>query len=53
MNHTDNTKYIKIKYVKSILFKTYNKSAQIMKHNIADNFNSKYKLRNAAYMKFL
>ena len=43
MNHTDN-----IKYVKSILFKTYNKSAQIMKHNIADNINSKYKLRNPA-----
>ena len=43
MNHTDN-----IKYINSILFKTYNKSAQILKHNNADNFNNKYKLRNPA-----
>ena len=43
MNRTDN-----IKYNKSILFKIYNKSAQIMKHNIADNFNNKYKLKNPA-----
>ena len=43
MNHTDN-----IKYIKSILFKTYNKSTQIMKHNIADNFNNKYNLRSPA-----
>ena len=43
MNHTDN-----IKYIKSILFKTYNKSTQVMKHNIADNFNNKYNLRNPA-----
>ena len=41
MNHTDN-----IKYIKSILFKTHNKSTQLMKHNIADNLHNKYKLRN-------
>ena len=41
MNHTDN-----IKYIKSILFKTHNKSTQLMKHNIADNLQNKYKLRN-------
>ena len=35
-----------IKYIKSILFKTYNKSTQLMKHNISDNFTTKYKLRN-------
>ena len=43
MNHTDN-----IKYIKSILFKTCNKSIQLMKHNIADNLHNKYKLRNPA-----
>ena len=43
MNHTDN-----IKYIKSMLFKTYNKSTQFMKHNIADNLHNKYKLRNPA-----
>ena len=43
MNHTDN-----IKYIKTILFKTYNKSTQLMKHNIADNLHSKYKSRNPA-----
>ena len=41
MNHTDN-----IKYIKSILFETYNKSTQLMKHNIAKTLNNKYKLRN-------
>ena len=41
MNRTDN-----IKYIKTILFKTYNKSTQLMKHNIADNSHNKYKLRN-------
>ena len=43
MNHTDN-----IKYIKSMLFKTCNKSIQLMKHNIADNLHNKYKLRNPA-----
>ena len=43
MNHTDN-----IKYVKRILFKTYNKSTQLMKHNIAKTLHNKYKLRNPA-----
>ena len=43
MNHTDN-----IKYIKSMLFKTCNKSIQLMKHNIADNSHNKYKLRNPA-----
>ena len=43
MNHTDN-----IEYIKTILFKTYNKSTQLMKHNIADNIHNKYKLRNPA-----
>ena len=43
MNHTDN-----IKYIKTILFKTYNKSTQLMKHNIADNLHNKYKSRNPA-----
>ena len=43
MNHTDN-----IKYIKTILFKTYNKSTQLMKHNIADNLHNKYKSRNLA-----
>ena len=43
MNHTDS-----IKYIKNLLFKMYNKSKQLMKHNIADNFNNKYKLRNPA-----
>ena len=43
MNHTDN-----IKYIKSMLFKTCNKSTQLMKHNIADNLHNKYKLRNPA-----
>ena len=43
MNHTDN-----IKYIKSMLFKTGNKSIQLMKHNIADNLHNKYKLRNPA-----
>ena len=43
MNHTDN-----IKYIKSILFETYNKSTQLMKHNIAKTLNNKYKLRNPA-----
>ena len=43
MNHTDN-----IKYIKSMLFKTYNKSTQLMKHNIADNLHNQYKLRNPA-----
>ena len=41
MNHSDI-----IKYMKSILFKTHNKSTQLMKHNIADNLHNKYKLRN-------
>ena len=41
MNRTDN-----IKYIKTILFKTYNKSTQLMKHNIADNSHNKHKLRN-------
>ena len=40
MNHTDN-----IKFIKSILSKTYNQSTQLMKHNIADNLHNKYKLR--------
>ena len=43
MNHTDN-----IKYIKSILFETYNKSTQLMKHNNAKTLNNKYKLRNPA-----
>ena len=43
MNRTDN-----IKYIKSMLFKTCNKSIQLMKHNIADNLHNKYKLRNPA-----
>ena len=43
MNHRDN-----IKYIKTILFKTYNKSSQLMKHNIAHNLHNKYKLRNPA-----
>ena len=43
MNHTDN-----IKYIKTILFKTYNKSTQLMKYNIAHNLHNKYKLRNPA-----
>ena len=43
MNQTDN-----IKYIKTILFKTYNKSTQLMKHNIADNLHNKYKSRNPA-----
>ena len=43
MNHTDN-----IKCIKAILFNTYNKSTQLMKHNIADNLHNKYKLRNPA-----
>ena len=47
MNHTDN-----IKYIKSILFKTYNKNTQIMKHKIPDNFNNKYNLRNPALHEF-
>ena len=43
MNHTDN-----IKYIKSLLFKTCSKSTQVMKHNITDNLNNKYKLRSPA-----
>ena len=43
MNHTDN-----IKYIKSMLFKTCNKSTQFMKHNIAHNMHNKYKLRNSS-----
>ena len=43
MNHTDN-----IKYFKSLLFKTYSKSMQVMKHKITDNLNNKYKLRSPA-----
>ena len=43
MNHTDS-----IKYIKNLLFKMYNKSTQLMKPNIADNFNNKNKLRNPA-----
>ena len=43
MNHTDN-----IKYIKSILFKTYIKDTHLIKHNIADNLHNKYKLRTPA-----